>query len=101
MQPDHETDVGRAQHDVLARTGTVLSIHTSWQFAAIIQFCRIFGAQLGVKPFSADSLEKALLAPKEQAGRFWGEVIPKLLSRCGPVSNAATLSTWKPSYTTL
>ena len=54
------------------------AIRGSWQFASLTQFCRMFAAPLKVKTFSADFLEKALMAPNDY--QLWlSELCYKLL----------------------
>lgn len=53
-------------------------MRSNWQFAAILQFCRIFAAKLQIKSFSADILEKALLSPWDYQV-FFAELLYKLL----------------------
>lgn len=53
-------------------------IRGSWQFACVIQFCRMFAAPLKLKNFSADFLEKALMAPRDYE-LFLSELLYKLL----------------------
>jgi hypothetical protein len=59
----------------------VQQLRNSWHCAAVTLFCRGLGSRLGIKPFTADLFEHRLLAPREQAGSFWDDLVPKLLSR--------------------
>ncbi len=54
------------------------ALRTSWHFAAIIQFCRMFKTLLRIRPFSADILERALLDPSGHR-MFLSELLCKLL----------------------
>ncbi|KAK9843428.1 hypothetical protein WJX81_001990 [Elliptochloris bilobata] len=45
----------------------VHQLRTDWRFAGVIQFCRVFGAALKLRPFPADQLEAALLQPQEHS----------------------------------
>ena len=54
------------------------ALQRSWQFAAVVQFCRMFGSFLRIRPFSADMLERALLEPSDHR-MFLSELLCKLL----------------------
>ena len=56
----------------------VAAMRSSWQFAAITQFCRMFAPSLKLRGFSADQLESAMLDP-DQHRVFLGELLHKLL----------------------
>ncbi|KAK9832938.1 hypothetical protein WJX74_002411 [Apatococcus lobatus] len=47
-------------------------------YTAVVQFCRMFGSLLRIRPFSADILERALLDPSEHR-MFLSELLCKLL----------------------
>lgn len=38
-------------------------LRSCWEFASVVQFCRLFGSTLKIRPFSADLLERAVLHP--------------------------------------
>ena len=59
-------------------TSDVAAMRSSWQFAAIIQFCRMFAASLKLRGFSADLLESAMLDPDDHRV-FLSELLYKLL----------------------
>ncbi|RYY16675.1 MAG: AAA family ATPase [Alphaproteobacteria bacterium] len=69
LVPDALHTSGEGDQDALQR---------SWQFAAVVQFCRMFGSILRIRPFSADMLERALLEPSEHR-MFLSELLCKLL----------------------
>lgn len=54
------------------------ALRDSWQFAAVVQFCRLFGQALKIKPFSADLLERALEQPSAHTV-FLSDLVYKLL----------------------
>lgn len=54
------------------------ALRTSWQFAAAVQFCRMFKSLLRIRPFSADIFERALLDPSAHR-MFLSELLCKLL----------------------
>ena len=56
----------------------IAEMRASWQFAAIIQFCRMFAPSLKLRGFSADLLESAMLDPDDHRV-FLGELLYKLL----------------------
>ena len=53
-------------------------LRRSWQFAAAVQFCRMFRTLLRIRPFSADIFERALLDPSGHR-MFLSELLCKLL----------------------
>lgn len=55
-------------------------LRNSWELASAIQFCRLFGGCLKVKPFSTEKLEAALLEPDDHS-MFLAELLYKLLRR--------------------
>lgn len=69
VAPDALQSSGEGDQDALQR---------SWQFAAVVQFCRMFGSILRIRPFSADILERALLEPSDHR-MFLSELLCKLL----------------------
>jgi hypothetical protein len=62
--------------------GAVQQLRSSWHCAAVILFCRAFGSRLGIKPFATDLFEETLVEPRERAGSFLDDLVPRLLSRC-------------------
>lgn len=60
-------------------------LRSSWQFAAVLQFCRLFSAPLRLTPFSADVLERALRSPFEFSV-FLGELFTRLLKAETPAT---------------
>jgi hypothetical protein len=79
--PRHHTyqDNGiESPEDDLNEEESLEAVRGSWQFASLIQFCRMFAVPLKVKNFSADFLEKALMAPNDY--HLWlAELCYKLL----------------------
>jgi hypothetical protein len=69
-----QADIKRGPEDDLLR------VRSSWEFAAIVQFCRLFREVLRVKPFSADNLEAAILNPDSHRV-FLNELLYKLLKK--------------------
>ena len=69
----------------------VKQLRKSWQFASVVQFCRIFAEGLKLRAFSADYLEASLVNP-EGHRMFLSELMFKLLR-----SNAALPYTEKDS----
>lgn len=59
-------------------TSDVAAMRESWQFAAIIQFCRMFAPSLKLRGFSAELLESAMLDPDAHRV-FLSELLYKLL----------------------
>lgn len=55
-------------------------LRSSWELASAIQFCRLFGGCLKIKPFSTEKLEAALLEPDDHS-MFLAELLYKLLRR--------------------
>ncbi|CAL8467238.1 g6774 [Coccomyxa elongata] len=55
-------------------------LRSSWELASAIQFCRLFGGCLKLKPFSTEKLEAALLEPDDHS-MFLAELLYKLLRR--------------------
>ena len=62
----------------LLLTSDVTAMRSSWHFAAIIQFCRMFAPSLKLRGFPADLLESAMLDPDDHRV-FLGELLFKLL----------------------
>jgi len=60
-----------------APAGPAAGLRTDWRMAGVAQFCRVFGC-LKVRPFPADQLEAALLAPQDHSV-FLQELVYKLL----------------------
>ena len=53
-------------------------LRSSWKFAAVVQFSRMFAVQLKLKVFAADILESALIIPDNHR-MFLSELLFKLL----------------------
>lgn len=83
LKPNSEPEkvVNEAEFPTRTTTQEDLNIlRSSWKFSSIIQFCRIFREILGLRRFSADLLESALLTPTPYRV-FLGELLYKLLRR--------------------
>lgn len=59
---------------------TLASLRGSQQFACLVFFTRAFGAALGLRPVTAGAFEEVFMSREDYHG-FWGELMPKLLSR--------------------
>ena len=53
-------------------------LRQSWEFASILQFCRMFAEPLKLRSFSADQLEAALACPQNHT-MFTSELVYKLI----------------------
>eukprot|EP00884_Botryococcus_braunii_P017978 jgi/Botrbrau1/4864/Bobra.0032s0021.1 len=83
LEPGFEQREVTNEEEIPTRTNPqddLIVLRSNWKFCSIIQFCRIFREILGLKRFSADLLESALLNP-DAYRVFLGELLYKLLRR--------------------
>jgi hypothetical protein len=67
-----------ADNKDVSEADSLVALRSSWKFAAVIQFCRLWSSTLRLRAFSADQLERVLLEP--EAYRSWiAELVHKLL----------------------
>jgi hypothetical protein len=67
-----------ADNKDVSEADSLVALRSSWKFAAVIQFCRLWSSTLRLRAFSADHLERVLLEP--EAYRSWiAELVHKLL----------------------
>jgi hypothetical protein len=79
--PDLPQGLEEPEDGASDQNGAALEVlRSSWEFAAILSFARIFAAPLSLRPFSGDLLEAALLNPDDH-NMFLSELLFKLLRK--------------------